>query len=117
MSGRVVLFPERRRCRRCRKYFGFQVILRLYCSYECAGLDPEPFSADSLPRCCRTWDHRLRRWKPKRMFWSEYEACKFCKGKHLRYVWYRCDGPEGCGLWHIATNRELKEVKDTDLSS
>lgn len=104
--GKVLLYPERKRCRSCRSYFGFEVVLRLYCSRKCAGLDPDPIKPQDLPRSCRVWDSRLNQWKPKRIFWSEYEARKFCKGKHLRYIWYLCDGPDGCSLWHVATNRE-----------
>lgn len=48
-----LLYPERKRCRKCRSYFGFEIIERLYCSYECAG-KPRPDRSDpsSAPREC-----------------------------------------------------------------
>jgi hypothetical protein len=63
MPGSIqLLYPQRERCRTCRRYFGFTVISGLYCSRVCAGLPPDsnpvvPFPEDedpaSLPRECR----------------------------------------------------------------
>src|SRR5262245_27937176 len=45
-----LLWPQRKRCRKCRRYFGFAVVAWLYCSYECADI-PVPLLGD-LPRQC-----------------------------------------------------------------
>jgi len=102
--ARLLLFPERRRCRTCRSYFGFQVVQRLYCSDECAGRSPRPVDIKDLPRCCRVWKGPELGWQPKRVFWSAYRARLFAKRQGLD--WYQCDGPDGCGLWHVASPRE-----------
>lgn len=105
--GRPLLFPDRRRCRTCRRYFGFAVVMRLYCSNECAGRATGPFQPADLPRSCRVWKGPDKGWQPKRVFWSEYAVRKWAK-RH-KVVWYRCDGPDGCGLWHVATKQDSKE--------
>lgn len=44
---RVKRWPDRSRCYKCRCYFDFIVVDRLYCGYECAGREP-PFSEPTV---------------------------------------------------------------------
>lgn len=51
------LFPDRRRCKKCRKGLGERqapVLMGLYCSWSCAGLPMPAARADDAPRQCRT---------------------------------------------------------------
>src|SRR5690606_41842173 len=47
-------YPDRQRCLGCRRYFAGLVINRLYCTYECAGMEPPPLDPRLRPRSCRT---------------------------------------------------------------
>lgn len=47
-------YPQRKRCLKCRRFFGFIVIKRLYDSYECAGMEPPKLDPRERPRECRT---------------------------------------------------------------
>lgn len=99
-SGAALLFPERKRCRTCRSYFGFVVIDLMYDSYICAGR-PDPWNTppDEWPREHRSW---RRRWDGKRLIvpkadwgtWRRAERaakkrgktayrCTFCNGLHI----------------------------------
>lgn len=66
-----LVWPERKRCRACRKYFRKIVLRRLYCSYECAGV-PEP-DPDIRPRQCFSKVPWIG-FQPKRPFFSPEEA-------------------------------------------
>jgi hypothetical protein len=48
----LLLFPERRKCRKCRIKFTFIIIDRQYCSYDCAGIVPP--DVKEKPRSCWT---------------------------------------------------------------
>jgi hypothetical protein len=99
----MLLYPQRQRCRACRKYFCFEVIYRLYCSAECAGLPNQPGIMD-LPRSCRVF--RDGEWVPKRSYRSYREAYRRSgQARNKGRVIYLCDGPDGCGLYHIAKKR------------
>lgn len=94
-----LLYPERQRCRTCRRYFAFTVILRAYCSEECAGLPERPLNVEELPRQCRV--RRGGIWEKKAVWLSPSEAEEAAR-KQGKY-WYSCDPPIGCGRYHLAS--------------
>jgi hypothetical protein len=50
LQGRWHLYPDRQRCLACRRFFGFTVIDRLYCSYLRAGVKPPGDDPNEAPR-------------------------------------------------------------------
>ena len=106
MARNLLLYPERQRCYRCRRYWGFDPPLRgLYCSPECAGRPPVPMTEFNgvliPPRTCR---RRLRINGPnsvprvvlKRVYASREDALASADGlKHA----YECPN---CWWWHVA---------------
>ena len=103
-EGVTLLYPERVRCLGCRRYFAFEVVLRQYCSRECAGLDPRPTVVAEWPRTCRVWNHKDRVWVPKRSFPVESEA-RDEAALHDNYF-YECPN---CFDWHISKSPEPYE--------
>lgn len=54
--GESHVYPQRRRCLKCRNFFDFIVIKRLYCSYSCADMfDVSAMPVDQLPRQCSSF--------------------------------------------------------------
>lgn len=101
MARKLLLYPERKRCRTCRRYFAFIVVLRQDCSEECAGLPEYPRSAEELPRRCRVWDSRESCWRPKIVYWTEPDAQRAARKQ--RSFWYLCDRETGgCGEYHLS---------------
>jgi hypothetical protein len=86
-----LMWPERKRCKACRQFFGAEVIKGEFCSYKCAG-KPEP--SGSPPR-----KHTLANGIPKRYFYSEQQAAGFAREDQDVYL---CDF---CWHWHIGTLR------------
>lgn len=106
MRGEKLLYPWRRRCYACRSYFGFLVVDRLYCSYECAGLPaPDYTNMKLVPRCCKV---KVRgQWVRKRRWTCPEEApahltrrrdrtreenlyhCTYCRGYHVGHTYER----------------------------
>ena len=87
---RELVYPERQRCRACRRYFGFEVILGRFCCLECAGL----VRLEEIPRECRNSPGRGG--GLKRAFLDQQEAdayntdpeqhsyqCGYCRNWHL----------------------------------
>lgn len=103
---RELIYPDRQRCRTCRRYFGFEVLFGLYCTRDCAGLGPVPSNVEDWPRQCRSFDRRAGAWQPKVPFRTEEEAREAATRQD---TWYRCDS---CGSWHIATNKEAQEWQE-----
>lgn len=87
------LYPERMRCRRCRRYFAWLVVDRLYDTYECAGR-PHPYFTRPWSR-----EHVTRQGEEKRaFFWPEDpEIAKVLAGDRTLGV-YQCSQ---CGNWHV----------------
>lgn len=98
MSRSPLLYPERVRCRTCRRYFGFVVILRAYCSEACAGKPDRPIKAEDLPRSCRVRHNMV--WVAKAVFFTPYAAAKAAKKNKI--YWYLCDAETGCGMYHLS---------------
>lgn len=100
--GLGLLYPDRKRCRRCRRYFGFLVVDGLYDSYECAGRPrPEDTPPDLWPR-----EHYVPRpggeRRPKAVFLSQ-GAAERAATRHGKEA-YRCGF---CGDWHIGSRSPL----------
>lgn len=98
----VALAPDRTRCRACRKGFGDLVVLRMYCSYRCAGLpapDPDP---ETAPRVCKraARSDEPGRWVFKQRFDTAAEAARFLKPG---LVLYRCRSCWACHLGNVST--------------
>lgn len=90
-----LVWPERKRCRACRKFFRFIVLRRLYCSYECAEL-PEP-DPDVRPRQC--FSNRPEGLRPKRPFFSMEEAqANLVAQKDPELSAYEC---QNCFMYHL----------------
>lgn len=103
MPKKPLLYPERQRCRTCRRYWSFSIPIRgVYCSPECAGRPPIPMSdingVQVPPRTCR---QRLKINGPntvpkvvwKSVFASEADAMSFMKNGYA----YECPN---CWYWH-----------------
>ncbi len=95
---RLLLYPERKKCWECGRYFAFAVIFRLYCSRECAGMPERPLDVAQWPRTCRVW--RDGAWEPKAVYLTPEEAQEAADLHHNH--WYACEGAEGCGMYHIS---------------
>lgn len=92
----LLLYPDRQRCRTCRRYFGFVVILRQWCSEECAGVS---YNLENAPRSCKVYRERLGGWIWKQTWWSERAVKRACRKKGAG-SWYQCDGCWGYHLTH-----------------
>lgn len=100
--GLGLLYPDRKRCRACRRYFGFLVVDGLYDSYECAGRPrPEDTPPDLWPR-----EHYVPKpggvRQPKAVFLTERAAQRAAE-RHGKEA-YRCGF---CGDWHIGSRSPL----------
>lgn len=96
------LYPDRKRCRTCRQYFGFLVVDGLYDSYECAGRPrPEDTPPDLWPR-----EHYVPRpggeRRPKAVFLTE-KAAQRAAERHGKEA-YRCSF---CRDWHIGSRNPI----------
>lgn len=96
-------FPERLRCKTCRKNLSNVVLDGLYCSYRCARL-PEPSSRiDDAPRHCKRFVDGVWGWKTK----YTYEGAVPVKYRNDPSTnIYRCDY---CRFLHIGHNRIQEE--------
>jgi hypothetical protein len=113
----TLVWPERQRCRHCRRYFGFTVIQGLYCSRECAGLptrsDPVPFRGNlaDLPRECRNTNWRGAR--PKVRYVSEQDALEVADEMDSTRRKLRPDAKvyqcSHCGYYHIGHGKYRKK--------
>lgn len=87
------VYPRRKRCFKCRSYFGFIVIAGLYCSKECA--PPRPIPTGSYRQ------HVKADGQPKRGWLTEEEAATY-PDRALDQDVYLC---EFCEEWHLGTLR------------
>lgn len=98
---RVLLYPVRQRCRKCRRFFGPLVVDGLYDSWECAGRTPPEQESESWPRehfrwSVPWWQGRQSKVE-KAAFETEAEA--LAEPNKTAYV---CSY---CHKWHRATLR------------
>src|SRR5688572_8370737 len=85
-------YPNRKRCLACRKYFGFIVVKRLWCSYECAGMTPPSDNFRDWPR-----EHRRAGGQPKATYLCPEDVDVRRHSKDTIHV-YECGY---CGMWHL----------------
>lgn len=93
----VALAPERTRCKACRGALKDLVVLRLFCSYKCAGLPKPDTNLSTAPRVCKRAARSDERgeWAFKQKFETETAAQRYLKpGTTL----YRC---ANCFFLHI----------------
>jgi hypothetical protein len=100
--GRDLDYPQRSRCRACRKYLDFTVILMKYCSAKCAGISEQFSTVEDLPRKCKV--RVSGRWQRKAAYFTPAEA-QAVIGRQ-RKTWYLCEPPDGCGMYHLAKQRQ-----------
>ena len=97
------LFPQRQRCKTCRKGLGQSaqdpVYLGLYCTPRCAGIAAPATRPEDAPRECRT--QRDGRWAWKRRYRSESEIPDKIRADPST-SWYTCSH---CSHWHVGHSR------------
>lgn len=108
------LFPQRQRCKTCRKGLGQSVqdpvYLGLYCTPRCAGVAAPATRPEDAPRECRT--QRDGRWAWKRRYRSESEIPDKLRADPST-SWYTCSH---CAHWHVGrTLVELKKAENRGL--
>lgn len=87
------LYPKRKRCLKCRNYFGPLVVAGLYCSYACRGGEVPRLGVDR-PRQCRRVGGRA-----KRAYLSEAEAAAaLVELRDPELCAYQC---YNCQNWHV----------------
>lgn len=97
----ALIYPERKRCRTCRKFFGFELIDGLYCSGDCVPYPYQEVVVDELPRTCRTRDRNGGGgggWRLKLVFPDE-ESARRAKKRYGSGCYYQCPN---CHRWHLA---------------
>lgn len=94
------LYPHRTRCKQCAHSFGDLVVLRMFCSYRCAGLPDPDTNPDTAPRMCkraaRSDEHG--EWVLKNKFVTEQDAARYLRDGT---VCYRC---ANCFFLHIGNS-------------
>lgn len=116
--SKTILYPQRQRCRTCRRYWGFGPVLRLlYCSPECAGRPPIPMSEVNgvlvPPRTCRTILRGARpggtpRFRWKAVFATEEEANAFGRRNGAHHA-YECPN---CWWWHNTSRGPREDLRE-----
>lgn len=97
VPAKTTLFPTRKRCKACQSGFGDIVILRMFCSYKCAGLPTPDKNANTAPRVCKRAARSDERgeWAFKQRFTDAADAQRYLRpGTTL----YRCSN---CFFLHI----------------
>lgn len=97
-SGKLWVYPDRKRCFKCRKYFGFLILDGLYDSYECAGRQPE--NPDDWPREHFVPVKGTNLKKPKHVFLTLREAQR--EAKRTGKTAYQCGY---CANFHVGTQK------------
>lgn len=93
----TALYPERTRCKRCRSGLDDLVVLRMFCSYKCAGLPAPDKNPSTAPRVCKraARSDEKGEWAFKQKFTHPQDAARFLReGTTL----YRCSN---CFFLHI----------------
>ena len=101
-------YPRRRRCLKCRRYFGPLVIKRLYDTYECAGMEPPSADPADWPR-----EHKRLSGEPKVGYLCPEDVNA---DRHNRdTIWlYPCGY---CGMYHLGHKRDQSGTAIAQLPS
>lgn len=102
----ALVWPQRKRCRACRRFWPEPTIKGMFCSMTCAGL-PEPgVDLEQAPRGCKVrtlgppgspfWAWKVR-------YRTQEEAMRV---PQPGLTVYECDH---CGHWHRSTRGQRKE--------
>ncbi len=113
IPSRVRRWPDRVRCYKCRNFFDFIVVDRLYCSYACAGREaphPEPRSlgkpGDHVPRQCKLQGgKRFKRRYRSLEIARDAMALREEPGLNCYYCNY-------CNYWHIGHESWLARMAE-----
>jgi hypothetical protein len=106
VPAKTALAPERTRCKKCRSAFGDLIVLRMFCSYRCAGLPAPTRDVTKAPRECRRAARSDERgeWAFKQKFETAQAAQRYLKpGTNL----YRCSH---CFFLHIGNASPPSQV-------
>lgn len=93
------LYPQRTRCKQCRKGLKAPVIRGIFCSYQCAKVNPPVTNLDVTPRHCKRQINGI--WGNK----TRYDAPSFVPKKYQddpSTNIYLCDN---CNQYHIGHSR------------
>lgn len=96
MINKGLLYPERKRCAKCRRYFGPIVISGLWCSRKCAGAAEISADPKDWPREHFSWGGHGRVPRAKtdfqlptvarreaKRYGKEAYQCGYCLGWHI----------------------------------
>lgn len=100
------LWPERSRCKTCRKKLENTVLKGTFCSYACAGVRPPSRDVKAAPRSCRRevsgkWDFKTR----YRGAAEVPEKLRADPGTNI----YEC---EHCLCFHVGHSRPVEFTRD-----
>lgn len=93
----IALHPTRKRCKACNHALGNEAVLRMFCTYACAGLPSPDFNTTTAPRQCKraARSDEAGEWAFKQRFTTEQAAAHYLRpGTTL----YRCSN---CFFLHI----------------
>lgn len=93
------LYPERQRCKTCRKGFDKIILAGLYCSYKCGKYPLPAKNVDEAPRSCKRQVNGKWDYKTKYVF-PDQVPDKFKQDSTTNI--YLCDN---CRTWHIGHSR------------
>jgi hypothetical protein len=92
-------YPQRQRCKTCRKGFSDTILAGLYCSYRCGGFAAPAKTIEEAPRSCKrqvndSWGYKTR-------YKSEIEVPEKYRSDPSTNI-YLCDN---CKFYHIGHSR------------
>jgi DNA-binding XRE family transcriptional regulator len=93
------LYPERQRCKSCRKNFGKVVLDGIFCSYACAGIPTPSSNISEAPRHCKRQLDSSWGWKTQ--FTHEAAVPAHLRADPTSNI-YRCDY---CHFLHVGHSR------------
>lgn len=102
----ITLYPDRQRCRKCRRFFGAAVIRGQWCSYHCAGMDVPSDDPADWPREHYKRTRISQPPVPKSSFNSEAEARARIPRGDASLTLYVC---KYCGTWHMGHKRGTEQ--------
>lgn len=106
VPAKTALAPERTRCKTCRSGFGDLIVLRMFCSYRCAGLPEPDTNPATAPRVCKraARTDEPGEWVLKQKFATEDAAARYLKPG---MACYRCSN---CFALHLGNQSAPPKV-------